>query len=422
MKEDNLSFSDSNTILRMGDLIETMGAVGCLSGSCLLENITIEEAIKNLKKNYKNILTDYPILRLRFEKKDELDYWKIAPNSELKFENLIKVVNWPDSDIPESLPLYDMPHWRLHLSKNENKIKVRVFASHSITDGRCIFDYLELFCCYVKNEKLPEFLERGKKKPALSEFGRRGCFNGKAENIPPKSWSKLYKCEIEPKVELPSHSVNDEWSVEWEPIKKFIAKHKVTMQGILSASQIFAIHEYYGDKFKDKEIAIYTPVDARRIKSATEEYKNHLFQSNAAIVLPFYKKQKTIFEQIKHCQEKLIEALNSSESLDSMLTTCNSMDEKTGKKINYENSPDNAHDNIVFASHLGRVPEREDVRFGSWSPVIEWGYWPNLYAFHNSKKLGFTFVRPFNVDKKYVDCVINNTYKFIDFIKKDVSE
>ena len=86
MKEDNLSFSDSNTILRMGDLIETMGAVGCLSGSCLLENITIEEAIKNLKKNYKNILTDYPILRLRFEKKDELDYWKIAPNSELKFE------------------------------------------------------------------------------------------------------------------------------------------------------------------------------------------------------------------------------------------------------------------------------------------------------------------------------------------------
>ena len=76
MKEGDLSFTDSNKIVRMADILETMGAVGCLSGSCLLENITIEEAIKNLKENYKSILLNFPILRLRFERKMDLTIGK----------------------------------------------------------------------------------------------------------------------------------------------------------------------------------------------------------------------------------------------------------------------------------------------------------------------------------------------------------
>ena len=53
-------------------------------------------------------------------------------------------------------------------------------------------------------------------------------------------------------------------------------------------------------------------------------------------------------------------------------------------------------------------------------PVLEWGYWPNIYAFHNSKIVGFTFERPYNVDKKYVDCVYNSIKEIYDFVKLNI--
>jgi hypothetical protein len=41
-------------------------------------------------------------------------------------------------------------------------------------------------------------------------------------------------------------------------------------------------------------------------------------------------------------------------------------------------------------------------------PVLEWGYWPNIYAFHNSKMIYFTFERPYKIDKKYFNAVHNS--------------
>lgn len=53
-------------------------------------------------------------------------------------------------------------------------------------------------------------------------------------------------------------------------------------------------------------------------------------------------------------------------------------------------------------------------------PVLEWGYLPNLYAFHISKMICFTFERPYNVDKKYLDAVHNSIIEIYEFIKANI--
>ena len=53
-------------------------------------------------------------------------------------------------------------------------------------------------------------------------------------------------------------------------------------------------------------------------------------------------------------------------------------------------------------------------------PVLEWGYWPNFYAFHNSKTICFTFERPFNVDSKYVNVIHDSIVEIINYIGNNI--
>ena len=168
------------------------------------------------------------------------------------------------------------------------------------------------------------------------------------------------------------------------------------------------------------ELGIYTPVDIRRLKYAKETIKNRLFQYSISTILPFVQKKKTIMEQIKHCQEEMIKSYNSFDAGHAYITYNNLLDSKT-QNINYiKEFPDNSSKNIIFASHIGRVLEKENVRFGLFMPVLEWGYWPNIYAFHNSKMICFTFERPYNIDKNYLNAVHNSILEIYEFIKNNI--
>ena len=197
-------------------------------------------------------------------------------------------------------------------------------------------------------------------------------------------------------------------------------KNKVTIQGIISASQARAIWKYHKGKYDDMELGIYTPVDIRQLKYTKEKIKKGLFQYNASNIIPYVKKKQTIMEQILHCQEEMKKSYNSLEAGHSYITSNNLLDLNT-QNINYiKEFPDNNSKNIVFASNIGRVLEKDNVRFGLFMPVIEWGYWPNIYTFHNSKKICFTFERPYNVDKNYIDTVHNSIIEIYGFIKNNI--
>ena len=168
------------------------------------------------------------------------------------------------------------------------------------------------------------------------------------------------------------------------------------------------------------ELGIYTPIDIRRLKYTKEKIKKGFFQYNISCVIPYVKKQNSILEQINHCQEQFKKSYDSYEGYNAYISLNNLMDLKT-QNINYiKEFPDNSSKNIIFASHIGRVPERNNVRFGLFMPVLDWGYWPDLYAYHNSKMICFTFERPFNVDQKYVDAVHDSIMEIYDFIKKNI--
>ena len=235
----------------------------------------------------------------------------------------------------------------------------------------------------------------------------------------PESWKRAIPFKLNPDVNLPSHSICDSWEFEYEPFKKFCEKNKFTIQGIISAAYSRAIWNYHNGKYDNMELGIYTPVDIRRLKYTKEKIKNTLFQNNVSNIIPFVNKKNNIMEQIKHCQKEMLKSYNSFEPAHSYITFNNLMDLKT-QNINYiKEFPDNSSKNIIFASHIGRVPEKENVRFGLFMPVLEWGYWPNLYAFHNSKIICFTFERPFNVDQKYVNTIHNSIIEIFNFIKEN---
>ena len=49
------------------------------------------------------------------------------------------------------------PLWGITLCLlNNNTTNIRVDINHAITDGRVIFDYLELFSCISNGEEIPE--------------------------------------------------------------------------------------------------------------------------------------------------------------------------------------------------------------------------------------------------------------------------
>ena len=227
---------------------------------------------------------------------------------------------------------------------------------------------------------------------------------------------------LNPKVELPSYAVNDHWEIEYEPIKQFCMKHQVTLQGILSAMQTRAMWKYHEGKIDNMELGVDVPIDSRQLKCATDKYKKLLFCNSVCTTLMFVNKKETILEQIKHCQERMKENLSSSQPYDIIFSHCDMFNAETKKVTLPSNYPDSYRYNIVFASHLGRAPDRDDIDFGTFSLVIEFGYWPCLYAFHTSKKVQFTFVRPFNTEPKYFEAVKNSTIEVFDYIKQDISK
>ena len=236
----------------------------------------------------------------------------------------------------------------------------------------------------------------------------------------PESWTKAINIKLNPGVALPSHAICDHWELDYEPYQKFCLKYKVTIQGIISASQVRAIWNYHKGKYDNMEFGVYIPIDIRRLKYTKEKIKQGIFQCNISAVIPYVKKKPTILEQIYHCQEQFKKSYDSDEGYHTYITLYNLMDLET-QKINYiKEFPDNSSKNIIFASHIGRVPERKNVRFGLFMPVLDWGYWPDIYAYHNSKMICFTFERPYNVDKKYVDAVHDSIIEIYDFIKENI--
>ena len=121
---------------------------------CKYNNSKIRIYCRTIKYKFKkciNILV-FRTLRLILISKDNLQYWAFAINEEIKYENLIIIIDFPILDeIPESFPLDINPSWRINFSQNGEKTKIKVLSSHSLEYGRIISNLFELFfLLYIK--------------------------------------------------------------------------------------------------------------------------------------------------------------------------------------------------------------------------------------------------------------------------------
>ena len=301
-----------------------------------------------------------------------------------------------------------------------------MFASHAICSGRTLCDIFELFLHVANKEPFPqEFVDAQHQEPVLPSFGKKDWFVDEvSSNVrpPPETWKRLVPYKMNPPVELPSHVVCTHWRHSYAPVSKFCRKHNVTMQGVLMAIQERGYRTYHKGAIDAMPLAAYVPVDVRRSKYTTEVgRKSLIFFPNSGVLIVFVEKQGDIMADILHCQEKLREALATDEAPLYALTQANILDEKTHKVTFPDNFPDASVHNIIFASHLGRVcPTRDDVLFGSYSPVAEYGYWPNLYAYHTDNELYFMFTPPYNVDPNFVGMVRDSIAEMMAFIERNV--
>ena len=86
--------------------------------------------MENIHKKYKQLLEEFPTLRLKIVTIDGKYYFKYAENDEIQFDNLIKIIKGitPLQDgLSEWFEIDKAPLWRLELSETENeKTKIRL--------------------------------------------------------------------------------------------------------------------------------------------------------------------------------------------------------------------------------------------------------------------------------------------------------
>lgn len=423
---DVINFENSGEILRIADNLETQPVMGWLSASgCITKkDIKVKDVLQNIRKNYIKILENYPTLRIKLITKNNFPYWVYASNEEIQFDNLIKIVDEPlIDDVPVCYDASIAPLWRVSLSQIQEKIKIKVIASHAITDGRSIFDLFNLFASYGLNRELNENLKKAMNQPVLYEFGKKDWFTKEIiDRGIDNSFFKDIHIEnigLNPPVELPSHVINPQWDVKYAPISKFCKKYKCSPQAILMAIQNESIRVYHEGKYDDILIPIYIPVDNRNSKYATELFKKSLFFSHVGIVIVFMEPEEDWLKNIEKCYEQLKIQLNTTRSCDDSYFSSNMRNYETGELKFPENYPN--PNTYVFASHLGLVGEGyENIQFKSYSPVLEGMYWPNLYGYHNKEIFSFMWNGPYNCPEKFFSLIKETSLKYYNLILNDI--
>ena len=182
-----------------------------------------------------------------------------------------------------------------------------------------------------------------------------------------------------------------------------------------------SIRKYNKGKIDDLTIGVYTPVDTRQTKYATDIHKKGKFFNSAGLTIVYINKQNSIMDDIIHCKNELKKNLETTESCASYCYMEGYVDKEKKEMKFDENFPILNNYNLVFASNIGKVcVGKEDVTFHPKSNVNEYGYWTCLYCLNNGKTLSVILVHPYNVDKALIDTIYDCLIEVINLIKNDI--
>ena len=429
---EEINFEDSGKLLRILDSIENspLAAWISVSGTVPKSSITPKEAYSNIQKHYKQLLQEFPTLRLKIVTIDGKYYYKYAENNEIQMDNLIKIVEGitPLQDgLSEWFEIDKGPLWHVELSETENnKTKIRLKICHGIIDGRGAFDVLDLFYCLSLNKPFTERLNNYRNQPALYEFGKACWYTEEITKkgfVEPEINFKAIHAELNPPITRPSYVVHPQWEVAYAPISDFCRKYNVTAQAIVMAIQNEALRAYHKGKYDDIPLILFCPVDNRKYPYATELFKKALFYYHVGNIYPMVDKKRDILENILHCSQKFKESYNSMEACISGYSSSIMTDEK-GQTVHSFTKPLNpCKNNYTFASHLGLVGEGMDnLNFSNQIAVYDDFYFMNFYGYHNRDTFYFSMNAPYNCPKEFFQIYKDTSMKYYNFIVEAVNE
>ena len=429
---ENISFEDSGKLLRILDSIENnpLAAWISVSGTVPKTTITPKTALENLRKKYFQLLKEFPTLRLKVVNIDGNNYFKYAENSEIQFDNLVKIIDGItplQDDLSEWIETDKAPMWRLELSETENEnTKIRLKICHGIIDGRGAFDVLDLFYCLALNKPLTERLNSFRNQPAIYEFGKKCWYTDEITSkgfVEPDINFKALSIELNPIITRPSHVIHPQWEVPYAPISKFCRKYGVTAQAIVMAIQNEALRAYHHGKIDNIPLILFSPVDNRKYPYATELFKKCLFFYKIGNIYPVVDKKDDILENILHCSQKFKESYNTMDACISGFS-CSIMTDENGKSVHQFTKPmDPCKNNYTFTSHLGLVSEgMENLNFSNQIAVYDTFYFVNFYGFHNRTTFYFSMNAPYNCPKEFFQITKDTSMKYYNYIVDKVSE
>lgn len=373
-----------------------------------------EFSIKDFKKNAQENLSNIEFFNISIKLIDKHPFWIKKP-----FKMSIKELEWKeDEEIDEILkhehekitPLekvYDedekdviVPFLFEICHLKNNKIKLKFSVIHAMSDGRSIFYMYDLLKKIIKGEKLE------KMETPICSFNQRGNFhdlNPSLYSETPKTWKEIKELSILPKLLKPIGYVTVHNIYNYLPVSKFCKENNVTIQAMLFAMATRAARKF-NDLPKETPIWNYTPCDARPSKYATEIFKNQKFFCNAGALFPCAIGQNTLIEDIKYCNEKLLESKETYDNIAQILMSGNSVDPNTLEYKLPEKMPDFHRQPVTVASNIGKINGNNPLLYLSMDCPNEF-YTFATHSYHTDEKIYMATLMPINFDKKYYNCL-----------------
>jgi hypothetical protein len=370
---------------------------------------SIEEFRKRAQENLPKIeVFNHAIKRIKgfpfwIRKPYEVDIEEVPYTEDEELENFMKkseewiIPNGPFFD-KEDKDIQKLFYFKICQLKN-NQTKLTFGASHMLSDGRTIFNLLDLIRKVIKgetleknNEALPSFDERERYQNTDETFGK--C---------PETWNEIEECQLLPKINsMPCNYVTRYYTYDYAPISNFCRANGVSVQAMLMAMMTRATRRY-NNLPKETPIWSGTPCDTRNSPLATEEFKKHQYYCNAASLYPKVIGQDTLMKDIQHCMKQLQEAKKTNDDVRQIFCCSYTIDPKTLQFVPNGRFPDIHNQATVNVSNIGKISGNSPLFYICNESVIPGMYNFFYHSYHTDDKLYITGLSPIEMDKSYIN-------------------
>ena len=370
--------------------------------------------VEVFRKNLVEAVKRYTVFKLGYVLKNDLMHWVEIDPAEFDVVEVCDTVREWDAVIvredvqwKENSPLYRV--W-IERDLKAGEATVLLLMSHMLCDGRTISAPFLTVCSAVPGEKAVEFEDA-----PLVEFGHESYFEGIDESV----WRSVPECWNVPKGGLlpPLRNYrkglgycNRYLSMPYATARQFCKKHGVGLQAIVSACFTESIRRF-NKLDREEVIAAYFPQDMRSHPNASERFRKQDFYCGVGAQLAHVKSKPTLLETIKHCQEKVVGAVNGMSGPILYLQLAHMIDPETGK-MGEVRFPSLYADHLLFASNVGSLPGK----IGYQATVFE-EYFALAYFFTVGDTLYYMFAHPDSMDEALVALVMDDAKNMVEFIE-----